>query len=146
MGGGIGIAIIAVDQGLAAKRRTFRLPVLGVALGMYLPLKLSATICLGGLLAELAYRRPEHSPLLVSKEAGLLVAAGLVTGEAIMGILLAVPIALSSQWPSIAADPFQLYGTPPLGGWPGLVALGAVAAFLYRSSAGKASSQRTGRG
>jgi hypothetical protein len=70
-------------------------------------------------------------------------AAGLVTGEAIMGIVLAVPVALSSQWPSIRADPFQLYETPPLGGWPGLVALGAVAAILYRSSIGTASSQRS---
>jgi hypothetical protein len=57
--------------------------------------------------------------------------------------VLAVPVALSSQWPSIRADPFQLYETPPLGGWPGLVALGAVAAFLYRSSIGTASSQRS---
>jgi putative OPT family oligopeptide transporter len=144
MGGGIGLAIIVVDQRLAAKNRTFRLPVLGVALGMYLPLKLSATICLGGLLAELSHRRVGgHAPILVGKESGLLVAAGLVTGEAIMGIVLAVPVALSSQWPSIRADPFQLYETPPLGGWPGLVALGAVAAILYRSSIGTASSQRS---
>lgn len=146
MGGGIGIAIIAVDQRLAAKNHAFRLPVLGVALGMYLPLKLSATICLGGLLAELAYRQVgEHSRNLVGKESGLLVAAGLITGEAIMGIGLAVPVALSSQWPSIAADPFQLYDTPPLGGWPGLAALGVVAAFLYRSSARKSSPQRAGQ-
>jgi putative OPT family oligopeptide transporter len=145
MGVGIGIAIILVDQRLAAGNRTFRLPVLGVALGMYLPLKLSAAICLGGLLAELSHRRVGRQLSRSSgKESGLLVAAGLVTGEAIMGIVLAIPVALSSQWPSIAADPFQLYETPPLGGWPGLVALGVVAVFLCRRSPEGSSSQRAG--
>jgi hypothetical protein len=69
-----------------------------------------------------------------------LVAAGLVTGEAIMGIVLAVPVALSSQWPSLGADPFQLYEIPPLGGWPGLTALAAIALFLYRKGRAEPSS------
>jgi putative OPT family oligopeptide transporter len=136
-GGGIGLATIAVDQRLAARNSPFRLPVLGVALGMYLPLKLSATICLGGVLPELSRRRSEgRSSRPVAKESGLLVAAGLVTGEAIMGIVLAAPVALSSQWPSIPADPFLLYEVPPWGGWPGLAALAGIALFLYWSSVG----------
>ncbi len=49
-----------------------------------------------------------------------------------MGILLAVPIALSGLWPSMSADPFKLFETPPLGGWPGLIVVGGVAAWLYR--------------
>ena len=135
-GGGIGLATIAIDQRLAARNSLFRLPVLGVALGMYLPLKLSATICLGGALAELSRRRVGgRPPRPAAEEFGLLVAAGLVTGEAIMGIVLAAPVALSSQWPSIPADPFQLYEVPPWGGWPGLAALAGIALFLYRSGA-----------
>jgi putative OPT family oligopeptide transporter len=133
LGGLIGLAIIVIDRRLAAKNSVFRLPVLAVALGMYLPLKLSATICLGGLLAEFSRRRFGGRASAAGAEAGLLVAAGLVTGEAIMGIVLAVPVALSSQWPSIGADPFQLYEIPPLGGWPGLMALAAIALFLYRN-------------
>jgi putative OPT family oligopeptide transporter len=134
VGGGIGVAIIATDQYLAKKRASLRLPVLAVALGMYLPLKLSATICLGGLLAELSYRRAgNRGSSSGSSNAGLLVAAGLVTGEALMGIVLAAPVALSGRWPGIGADPFQLYEVPPLGGWPGLVALALIGLFLYRS-------------
>ena len=57
-----------------------------------------------------------------------------------MGIVLAAPVALSSQWPSVPADPFQLYEVPPLGGWPGLMALAAIAVFLYRSTASQSSS------
>lgn len=140
LGGLIGVAIIAIDRHLSAADSLFRLPVLGVALGMYLPLKLSATICLGGLLAELSRRRAGGRPVSVAQESGLLIAAGLITGEAIMGIVLAVPVALSSQWPSIGADPFQLYETPPLGNWPGVAALGAIALFLYRKTVDQPSS------
>jgi hypothetical protein len=56
----------------------------------------------------------------------------LITGEALMGILLAVPIALSGLWPSMNADPFKLFEIPPLGGWPGLVVVGGIAVMLYR--------------
>jgi putative OPT family oligopeptide transporter len=137
LGAVIGIVVVAIDQRLAVKNSVFRLPALAVALGMYLPLKLSAVICLGGLLAELSHRRyGGRSSGAMQNEAGLLVAAGLVTGEALMGIVLALPVALSSQWPSIGSDPFQVYEVPPFGGWPGLLALAVVALFLYRSNIG----------
>ena len=100
---------------------------------MYLPLKLSAAIMFGGLLAEVV-RRADRLPRLRPTIKGSLCAAGLVTGEAMVGILLAVPIALSSVWPSLAGDPFQLFADPPLGGWPGLLALALVGLFLVRAA------------
>jgi hypothetical protein len=108
-------------------------PVLAVALGIYLPLKLSAAILAGGVIAELANRRASNSVESAARR-GLLFAAGLVTGEALMGVLLAVPIALSGIWPTLDADPFRLFDTPPLGAWPGLLAVAGVAAVLYRTA------------
>ena len=133
MGAAIGIAVIVVDRRLAAHGSDFRMPVLAVALGMYLPLKLSAAILTGGLVGALA-KRGAGKPTEPGSARGLLFAAGLVTGEALMGILLAVPIALSGIWPTLGADPFQLFETPPLGGWPGLVVLAAVAVLLHRTA------------
>jgi putative OPT family oligopeptide transporter len=130
LGGLIGAAVILIDRRLAAVGSGFRLPVLGVALGIYLPLKLSAAILLGGCVAEAARR------VGVSKEGtntGLLFAAGLVTGEALMGIVLAVPLALTALWPGIDPDPFALFKAPPLGAWPGLLIFLGVAALLYRA-------------
>jgi len=129
LGAAIGVLVILVDRRLEASGRDFRLPVLGVALGIYLPLKLSATIVLGGAIAALASRaaaRPEPS------RRGLLFAAGLITGEALMGILLAIPIALGAFWPGLSPDPFMLFEAPPLGGWPGLVIVAAVGWRVYR--------------
>ncbi len=133
IGMALGVVIIGLDAWQARRQAALRFPVLAVALGMYLPLKLSATILFGGLLAEYVRRGREFSDTSI-EDRGLLCAAGLVTGEALVGILLALPIALSSLWPLLAGDPFQLFGDPPLGGWPGLAALVCVGLFLVRSA------------
>ena len=55
-----------------------------------------------------------------------------MTGEALMGILLAVPIALAALWPGLSPDPFTLFESPPSGGWPGLLIVAVVGLILYR--------------
>ena len=136
----IGVVIIGADEWQARRQALLRFPVLAVALGMYLPLKLSAAILFGGLLAEYV-RRGRLAAETSSSDQGLLCAAGLVTGEAMVGILLALPIAMSSVWPSLGGDPFQLFADPPLGGWPGLVALSLVGFFLVRAAQAKGDSE-----
>ena len=133
LGAAIGVAVIVLDRRLELRHSKFRLPVLAVALGIYLPLKLSAAIFLGGALAAVA-KRTAGTAGEVSRR-GLLFAAGLITGEALMGILLALPIALSVVWPDLGADPFSLFVVPPLGAWPGLLVVAAVAWTLYRLEA-----------
>jgi len=125
----LGMLVIGLDMRQARRNAALRFPVLAVALGMYLPLKLSATILFGGLLAEYVRAAGKFSDV-PTEDRGLLCAAGLVTGEALVGILLALPIALSSIWPSLSGDPFQLFADPPLGGWPGLAALIVVGLLL----------------
>ncbi len=129
----LGVVVIGLDLRQARRCAALRFPVLAVALGMYLPLKLSATILFGGLLAEYV-RAAGKSSDVPTEDRGLLCAAGLVTGEALVGILLALPIALSSIWPSLSGDPFQLFADPPLGGWPGLAALIVVGLLLVRAA------------
>jgi hypothetical protein len=62
---------------------------------------------------------------------GLLFASGLITGEALMGILLAVPITLAGIWPVFKGDFMAMFPEPPWGGWPGLVIVSAVVYALY---------------
>jgi putative OPT family oligopeptide transporter len=126
----IGALIILADRRQELRGSALRLPVLAVALGIYLPMKLSATILLGGVIAALANRRRGggHEP----SQRGLLFAAGLITGEALMGIMLAMPIALAALWPSFSADPFTIFAVPPFGGWPGLAIVTVVGFALYR--------------
>lgn len=134
LGAAIGILVILLDRRQEARGRDFRLPVLAVALGIYLPLKLSAAICVGGVISALARRAAGEGG--DPSRRGLLFSAGLITGEALMGILLAIPIALAALWPGISADPFTVFDSPPLGGWPGLLIVAMVGLVLYRIAIG----------
>ncbi|MGE3151676.1 MAG: OPT family oligopeptide transporter [Nitrospiraceae bacterium] len=130
LGALLAAGIILLDQLCVRQRWPFRIPVLAVALGIYLPLKLTAAVMVGGLIRTLANRRQHHPS--ATGESGLLFAAGLVTGEALMGIFLAIPVAVGSLWPQISSDPFQLFATPPFGAWLGALAVGLIGRQLYQ--------------
>jgi len=130
LGAVIAVLVIAWNHRQEQAGSAFRIPVLAFALGAYLPIRLSAAILAGGLVAGLVKRKEKAHPGLES-QAGLLCAAGLVTGEALMGIALAVPIALSGLWPSVSPDPLMIFEIPPWGGWPGLAVWAAVGVWLY---------------
>ena len=88
----IGLLIIILDMIQEKRNSKFRFPVLAVAVGIYLPIGLSVPIFLGSLIAHLTRKQ--------NNEKGILFASGLITGEAIMGIIIALPIFLSgiSNW------------------------------------------------
>ena len=124
----IGIAIIIVDEQLKRRGAAWRAPVLAVAVGIYLPLELSVPIFAGGLIAHFAARRNAAAGPEVAatrQRHGILFAAGLITGEALIGIFMAVPIVLSGN-PDVIALPV----TVPT--WLGLSVVLAVAVALHR--------------
>jgi putative OPT family oligopeptide transporter len=133
-GAAIGAAIIALDEILKARTR-YRAPVLAAAVGIYLPLDLTVPIFLGGLLAYVVERRAcvgaDYDALDRLHRPGVLFAAGLITGEALMGILIAIPIVVSQSQDVLALPE----GLQP-GAWGeglGLAVLAAIAWLLYRS-------------
>ncbi|HTL14896.1 MAG TPA: oligopeptide transporter, OPT family [Thermomonas sp.] len=136
VGAAIGAGIIALDEVLKARGSSFRVPVLAAAIGIYLPLELMVPIFLGGLLAYLVEKR--HGMAGSADEAardrlhrpGTLFAAGLITGEALMGILIAIPIVATGR-PDVIALPASLQ----FGKYLGLAVLALVAWLLYRTGA-----------
>ena len=132
LGAGVGALIIALDAWLKARGASFRVPVLAAAIGIYLPLELMVPIFLGGLLSSLVERR--HGAIGADESLrdrihrpGTLFAAGLITGEALMGIAIAVPIVLAGE-----GDVLALPAGWHLGEWFGLVVLALVALLVYR--------------
>jgi hypothetical protein len=99
-----------------------------IAVGMYLPFDTSSAIFLGGALQWIAARRGAN------EERGTLVASGLIAGEAVMGILLAVSFVVGL--PSITQ---MLTGASELsfyaewGGWLSLAGFAALAWLLVRT-------------
>jgi putative OPT family oligopeptide transporter len=132
IGAAIGVAVIVWDQWLKKRGSEFRAPVLAVAVGIYLPLELAVPIFLGGLLAWLVERKlgvhGETPEAERAKRNGMLFAAGLITGEALMGIFIAIPIVTSGR-----ADVIALPEALRFGGWLGLVVVGWLALLLYRT-------------
>ena len=102
LGLGVLIAILIIWKGL---------PVMSVAIGMYLPFYLSATIFIGGVLNHFVLRtvhlrvdgtltgNPSDDAVEAGTEVskrGLLLSAGMIAGEALMGVAVAMFIVLAN--------------------------------------------------
>ena len=123
MGGTLPWSLIIIGAFIAIVVEILGIPVLAFAIGLYLPIHLSTPIMVGGAIKWLVEKR-KYSSDAERKEAsdrGVLYSAGLIAGEGIIGILLAVfavakldgKIDLSG----IYGDNFVKYGN-----WVGLVA------------------------
>ena len=85
MGGSLPWDLLAIGAGLAVVLALCRVPVMPVAIGIYLSIQLSFTIFLGGGLRLLADKyRPSAS------EPCTLLSAGMIAGEGLAGILIAL--------------------------------------------------------
>lgn len=130
----IGAIVIAFDSYLKSRNATFRVPVLAFAIGIYLPLELMLPIFLGGLLSYVVERRlgvvhADHDTKDRAHRKGVLFSAGLITGEALTGIIIAIPIVASGKADVLALPPSLHFGAAF-----GLALLAGVAWLLYRAA------------
>lgn len=137
IGAEIGIAIIVLDEILKARGSKFRTPVLAAAVGIYLPLELMTPIFIGGVIAYLVERHlrrqgVDEAGLERANRKGLLFAAGMITGEALMGIGIAIPIVSSGS-----ADVLALPESLRFGELLGLAVVAVLAVWLYRTATGR---------
>jgi uncharacterized oligopeptide transporter (OPT) family protein len=127
----IGVLIIAIDEWQRTRHSPLRVPVLAVAVGIYLPLYVSTTIFLGGLVAYLVNRHRASGAAEHLGGRGMLFAAGLIAGESLTGVILAIPIVLSGR-ADVMALPQSLQLTEPGATLLGLALFTALALLLYR--------------
>lgn len=101
IGAGIGIIFILIDE-ILKRTSSWRIPVLAVAVGIYMPLEITVPILIGGLISYFAEKKIKKSKKALgdqfeeqaqkASQRGLLMASGIVAGEALIGILIAVLI------------------------------------------------------
>ena len=95
----LGVLIIMLDQYQLKRGAEFRVPILAVAIGIYLPIELTLPIFVGGMLNHFAGKTASET----GKNNGLLLASGLITGEALMAIFIAIPLFYDKNfWPEYA--------------------------------------------
>lgn len=91
-------------------KRFLNLSILGIAIGMYLPLSSSFPLFIGGMIALLVQKRLQRMKVtpnetITRKQKGTLLACGLVAGSAIIDVLLAIPFSILHS-----PDALQLVG------------------------------------
>ncbi|HET7505729.1 MAG TPA: oligopeptide transporter, OPT family [Kofleriaceae bacterium] len=132
IGAGIAAVVIVIDTMLTRSGSKIRVPVMAFAVGVYLPFDLNVPIFLGGVIAHLVSRalerrRPTPEQRGAVERNGLLAAAGFITGEALLGIGLAVPVAIKHDENAIAIAGGK-YGNFTV---PSLVFVALVMVLLY---------------
>ncbi|MFC2075651.1 OPT family oligopeptide transporter [candidate division KSB1 bacterium] len=108
------------------------LPSLALAVGMYLPLATMATVFVGGLSRSLVEKLSRSDNLKENRERGILFASGLVGGEGIVTVIIALVLLAMSRRPDQIGVGFAWMGT-----WADLVSLlvfAGLAAVLIRAS------------
>ena len=100
-----------------------------IAVGMYLPLRTTFAIFIGGLIRWLLDMRLKKRSDLSQQDTnkaentGTLLASGLIAGEALMGVLLSALVLLDITFPQIFAE---------VPGWPGILVFLLLAWVLVK--------------
>lgn len=118
----VAIGLILLDKIQEKRGSNFRFPVLAVAVGIYLPMGLSVPIFIGGLLAHQIQKSNRQQP---TNSTGLLLASGLITGEALMGVVIAIWAAFVAPLPQAGA----------YADWLGAAVLILIIGYFYRKIA-----------
>ncbi len=90
MGGELPWGLLAMGAAIGLVVELLGVPALPFAIGLYLPISTSAPIIFGGLVALAVSRLSKGEVLRRRKETGMLYSSGLIAGDALMGILIAV--------------------------------------------------------
>lgn len=131
MGGELPWALIICGAAIAIVVEILQIPVLPFAVGLYLPIHLSTPIMVGGLI-RLYYDKKKMDSEADRKqiiENGVLYSSGLIAGEGLVGILLAVFAIIPMGAGSLGDFLGSLLGIN-LGNWGGLVFFALLCATI----------------
>ncbi|WP_378954740.1 OPT family oligopeptide transporter [Pelosinus sp. sgz500959] len=144
-GVGVGITIIIVDLLLKKNSAKYCLPPLAVGMGIYLPPTLEMPLVIGAVMGYfvnryLHNRAMQRSPKNIEEDVevcnrhGVLFASGLIVGESLMGVIIAIIIVLSVTGGG-SDSPLSMVGKEfgPTADWLGLlVFIAMIVIFVYR--------------
>ena len=126
----LGIVILCIDKALKKADSKWRLPVVAVAVGIYMPLTVTVPLLFGGILSYISQKALEKKKATAGQKAvaernGILFASGLIAGEALVGILIAIPF--------VAYQSTNVFKIVPDGlvGYTDVLGLAVILAVLY---------------
>ena len=90
IGVGVGCVILVIDKFLEVRQASFRMHVMPIAVGMYLPFGLVTPILIGGVLAHIVRAGEQGTAADRRLHRGVLFASGMIAGESLMGVGIAL--------------------------------------------------------
>ncbi len=123
----IGFVLIALDA-LMGRRGRLRLPPLGVGIGIYLPMSATLPVIIG---AFVGHTWEKRNPSPAAQRIGVLMASGLIVGESLFGVALAIPISITLN-PTPLAVVGDSFGTIAMIG--GTILFTAMLVLAYRAA------------
>ncbi len=90
MNGNLPWALVFIGVFIGVVIEILGIPILPVAIGLYLPLELSSTIMVGGIIRWFVDKRASEKEKNNEASGGILFCSGLIAGEGLVGILLAI--------------------------------------------------------
>ena len=135
MGGTLPWSLVFAGIFIAVIIEVLGLPVLPIAIGLYLPIHLSVPIFMGGIIREIFDRKNNTA----AADQGVLFSSGLIAGEGLVGILLAVLAITKVNGKSIGE---MINLGAPLGNFGGLIFFIGILAATYCFSVKKFDKQK----
>ena len=126
MGGNLPWALVFIGVFIAIMIELLSIPVLPFAIGLYLPIELSACIMVGGvlrLILEKVYDGKANKDKVINN--GVLCCSGMIAGEGLVGILLAVLAVVTIKGKTVASL-VDLSGVLNLGQAGGLTVMAVI--------------------
>jgi uncharacterized oligopeptide transporter (OPT) family protein len=106
IGAALAIVLILLGAYLRKIGSSFGISPMAVSVGIYLPFTTTLPILLGGIIHLLVTKKYQtQQKLEIAIQAGTVFCAGLVAGEALTGIFLAIPIGLDVHLPLAFISP-----------------------------------------
>lgn len=124
MNGNLPWALIFIGAFISITIEILGIPALPVSIGLYLPLELSATIMLGGLVRLVADKKFKNTKGEAGK--GILFCSGLIAGEGLVGVLLAFFAVFG------LLEKMNLSKVIPTGNIPALILIAIIVAVVYK--------------
>lgn len=133
MNGNLPWALIFTGIGIGVVVELLGVQILPFAVGLYLPIHLSTPIMVGGILRGILNKKKEKKELLNRKvEGGVLFASGLIAGEGLVGILLAILAVIPLAGGTVGSK--LAFGNNILGQWGSLIFFAGLTFLLIKHS------------
>lgn len=134
IGVSLGVVTLLFNWGLKASGKTLKISIVSVAIGMYMPLDATTALLTGGLLSWFSLRALKKAKGTIAQKErterqGTLFASGLIAGEALVGIFLAIPFVIYQNANVFKFVPESLKDSTDV---LGLVVFAAILYWFYR--------------